>query len=348
MERDCTSSVGKGVYEAVVVSNRRIGLTFYKLRLEFSGPGSKAFGEFRPGQFVQLDASVGPLPPADEIPEELADAAQREILLRRPFSFTDVSKHGDKTTADLLYCVVGPATLRMATLRARNKVSIIGPLGNGFTVPQGKKKALLVFGGMGTAPVQHLAKAMMEGERAGEIEVVAFAGAKTRWGLPFEKRMDEISEHLGFAIREFAGYGIESMIATDDGSAGFHGLVTDCFLQWLEKNKVEAKSTIIYSCGPEPMLAKVGQIAKERSIDCQVSMERRMACGIGVCQSCAIECRLQGSKETTYKTCCEDGPVFDAREVVFPPPRHEAPGAPGGDTKEMKELAAESTEKSEE
>jgi dihydroorotate dehydrogenase electron transfer subunit len=129
--------------------------------------------------------------------------------------------------------------------------------------------------------------------------------------------MDEISEQLGFAIREFARYGIESIIATDDGSAGFHGLVTDCFLLWLKENRVEAKNAIIYSCGPEPMLAKVARIARERGIDCQVSMERRMACGIGVCQSCAVECRFEGSNETVYKMCCEDGPVFDAKQVVF-------------------------------
>ena len=314
---DNRQSPDKGVYDAVVVSNRQIGLTFYKLKLEFSGAGAKAFGEFRPGQFAQLDASAAELPPAEKIPEELADAAQREILLRRPFSFTDVSRHGDKTAADLLYCVVGPATLRMTTLRARNKVSVVGPLGKGFWVPEGKEKALLVFGGMGTAPVQHLAKAMMTGDGGGDIEVVGFAGAKTRWGLPFEKRLDEISEHLGFAIREFGRYGIESMIATDDGSAGYHGLVTDCFLEWLKKNKLDPAKAIVYSCGPEPMMAKVAEIAKGRGMDCQVSMERRMACGIGVCQSCAIECRVEGSNQTTYKMCCEDGPVFDATEVVF-------------------------------
>jgi dihydroorotate dehydrogenase electron transfer subunit len=310
-------SSGKGMFEAVVLSNRQIGLTFYKLRLELSGAGAVAFSRFRPGQFAQLDATTAELPPADEIPEELADAAQRQILLRRPFSFTDVSKHGDKTTAELLYCVVGPATLRMTTLRPRSRVSIVGPLGSGFWLPEGKNKAFFVFGGMGTAPIQYLAKDMMEGELRSEIEIVAFAGAKTRWGLPFEKRADEMSEYLGFAIREFARYGIESRIATDDGSAGYHGLVTDCFLNWLKENKVDAKSSIIYSCGPEPMLATVAKIAKDRGIDCQVSMERRMACGIGVCQSCAIECRIEGGSETTYKMCCEDGPVFDAKEVVF-------------------------------
>ncbi|MBN2137774.1 MAG: dihydroorotate dehydrogenase electron transfer subunit [Sedimentisphaerales bacterium] len=317
MEERTSGCAGKGVFEAVVVSNRQIGDTFWKVVLEFSGEGAEAFGGFQPGQFVQLDASEAQLPPADKIPEELADAAQRDILLRRPFSFTDVTRHGNKVAAELLYCVVGPATLRMTTLKTRSKVSIVGPLGNGFSPPEGKKLVLLVFGGMGTAPIQHVGKALMTGEKKNDIQIVAFAGAKTRRGLPFEKLTDEISEQLGFSIREFARFGMESMIATDDGSAGYHGLVTDCFTEWLKDNKIDASSTIIYSCGPEPMLSAVAKIAKERGIACEVSMERRMACGMGLCQSCAIECRVEGSDETVYKMCCEDGPIFDAQEVVF-------------------------------
>jgi dihydroorotate dehydrogenase electron transfer subunit len=74
---------------------------------------------------------------------------------------------------------------------------------------------------------------------------------------------------------------------------------------------------IIYACGPEPMLAAVAKLATERDIDCQVSMERRMACGIGLCQSCAIECRTENSNETVYRLCCQDGPVFEGRQVVW-------------------------------
>ncbi len=320
MGQETGTPASKGEHKAVVSSNRQIGTSFYKLRLEFSGAGAAAFGQLRPGQFAQLDLSGAALPPAEKIPQELADAARREILLRRPFSFTDVTRHGDKTAGEILYCVVGPATLRMTTLKAGDSLSVIGPLGKGFWTPQGKKTALLVLGGMGTAPIQHLAKDLASEERQGNIQVVAFAGAKTARELPFEKRMDEISQELGFSIREFARYGIESMLATDDGSAGFHGLVTDCFVQWLKENHPEPKGAIIYSCGPEPMMAKVAEIAKSRYIDCQVSMERRMACGIGVCQSCAVECRVEGSNETVYKMCCEDGPVFDAKEVVFQTP----------------------------
>lgn len=270
---------------------------------------------FKPGQFAQLDLSGTALPPAEAIPEDLLDAAQREILLRRPFSFTNVTIEGDKTVAELLFCVVGPATLRMTTLSAGDSISVVGPLGNGFSVPDGKKKVLLVAGGMGTPPLQHLAKALMD--RNEPIEVIVFAGAKTADELPFESRMDEISQQLGFVLREFARYGIESRVATDDGSLGYHGLVTDCLLQWFDEQPLRAGEVMICACGPEAMLAAVTRIAAEKNIDCQLSMERRMACGIGLCQSCAVECRLEGSNETIYKLCCEDGPVFDAKEVVF-------------------------------
>jgi dihydroorotate dehydrogenase electron transfer subunit len=314
MSEKCSSS-HKGVFNAVVSWNRQIGQRFYRLGLEFSGASGEAFAKFKPGQFAQLDLSTAALPPAEFIPEDLADVARREILLRRPFSFADVNTQQGRTVAEVLYCVVGPTTLRMTTLSAGDSVSAIGPLGNGFEVPTGRKTAVLVSGGMGAPPLQHLAKFLTANYP--QITVIAFAGARTAEDLPFEKRLDAISQELGFSLPEFARYGIKSLVATDDGSAGFAGLVTDCLAQWLEESRPAPQTTIIYACGPEAMLAKVSQIAYQKRIDCQISMERRMACGFGVCQSCAVQCRDGGSSETTYKLCCEDGPVFDSREVVF-------------------------------
>jgi len=310
-------SSAKGVFEAIVSSNKKIGHRFYKLRLEFSGAGARAFADFSPGQFAELDLSGTALPSVENIPEDLLDTAGRKILLRRPFSFTDVTTERNKTFAELLYCVVGPATLRMTTLSAGDSLSVIGPLGNGFSVPGDKKTALLIVGGMGGPPLLHLAKHLTADARATRIEVIAFAGAKTAKELPFEGQLDEISQQLGFSIPEFAKYGIESIVATDDGSAGYHGFVTDCLAEWLGQTDLAAKDMVIYSCGPEPMLAKVAKIAKDKNIDCQLSMERRMACGIGLCQSCAVECRVSDSNETVYKMCCKDGPVFDSKEVIF-------------------------------
>jgi len=304
----------RGVFEAVICSNRKIGPGFYRLRLEFTDEGAKAFANFEPGQFAELDLANVALPATEVIPEDLRDVAGRNILLRRPFSFCEVTSEHDKTVAEILYCVIGPSTLRMTTLSNGDKIGVIGPLGNGFHVPSDKKKVLLIGGGMGTPPLQHLAQVLTS---RSDVEVIAFAGAKTAKALPYEGRLDEISQQLGFSLPEYAQYGIESLIATDDGSAGYHGLVTDCLLQWLEQSELASEETIICACGPEVMLARVTEIAIEKNIDCQVSMERRMACGINLCQGCAIECRVPGSNETIYKMCCQAGPIFDGREVVF-------------------------------
>lgn len=313
MSETCKSA--KGVYEAVVSANKQIGSKFGKLKLTFSGDGSRAFAGFRPGQFAELDLTNIALPNPEKIPPDLVDSSGRNILLRRPFSFTDVTTHSDKTFAELLYCVVGPASLRMTTLSAGDSLSVVGPLGNGFRIPENKKYALLVAGGMGTPPLQYLAKVLTS--ECEDIEVTAFAGAKTKTALPFEGRLDEVSQQLGFSLREFAQYGVESIVATDDGSTGYKGFVTDCLVEWLEQSDLAGDGIIIFSCGPEEMLAKVAEIAASKNIDCQVSMERRMACGIGLCRSCAVQCKVPDSDETVYKMCCEDGPVFDSKEVIF-------------------------------
>ena len=309
------SGSNKGQFEAAVIANRRIGLRFYRLKLQFSGEGAAAFAKTAPGQFAQLDLSSAALPPAEKIPQDLADVSGRRILLRRPFSFCDVSSKEDKTIAEILYCALGPASLRMTTLSAGDSVSVIGPLGNGFTMPDNKKTALLAVGGMGAGPLIHLAKVLTAD--CPSVEVVAFAGAKTKEQLPFERQLDEVSQGLGFSLAEFAAYGVKSLMATDDGSAGYEGPVTDCFSQWLGQHHLGGQDVIIYSCGPEQMLAKIADIARQRNSDCQVSTERQMACGIGLCQSCAVECKVNGSNETIYKLCCKDGPVFDSKEIVF-------------------------------
>ncbi|MHC4912089.1 MAG: ferredoxin reductase domain-containing protein, partial [Planctomycetota bacterium] len=246
---DNRSGSDKGVFESVVCSNKQIGARFYCLGLEFSGAGSGTLAEFRPGQFAQLDLSGTAMPPAGTIPEDLADKARRNIILRRPFSFCDVTRKDNKTRVEILYCVVGPASLRMKGLSGGDKVSVIGPLGRGFTVPEGKRTALLVAGGMGAGPLLHLAKVLTT--EVPRMDVIAFAGAQSKTELPFERPLDDISQNLGFSLGEFADHGIRSHVATDDGTAGYEGLVTDCFSKWLGQQNLAAKDTIIYACGPE-------------------------------------------------------------------------------------------------
>ncbi|RLI20635.1 hypothetical protein DRO47_04675 [Candidatus Bathyarchaeota archaeon] len=295
-----------------VIDNDAIKRRFGRLTIQLAGEAARRFSHVTPGQFAQIRLSEAALPQPDRIPDNIADSARRQILLRRPFSFCDVTVESPtEVHIGILYCVLGPATLRMTTLASGNQISIIGPLGNGFSVPAGKKLALLVAGGMGAPPLQHLARVLKS--NFAEVEVVAFAGAKTLGDLPFtEQGLDK----KGSAIAEFAGFCAQSHVATDDGSAGFRGFVTDCVRRWFRKNKPAAAEVIIYSCGPEPMLAETAKLAGERGIDCQVSMERMMACGIGLCQSCAVACK-SGWGKTEYKLCCKDGPVFDSKDVVF-------------------------------
>jgi len=172
----------KGPFWAKVCGHKQTGKTFYKLSLELSGEGAKAFSQTRPGQFVEIDLSTIALPPIEAIPEEFAQRSKRGILLRRPFSFCDVITKKDKTIAEILYGVVGPASLRMTTLKNGDRVNIIGPLGNGFSIPKGKRAVLLVSGGMGCPPLLHLLNFIARDYPA--IKVTVFAGAKSKEDLP--------------------------------------------------------------------------------------------------------------------------------------------------------------------
>ncbi|MCD4831759.1 MAG: dihydroorotate dehydrogenase electron transfer subunit [Anaerohalosphaeraceae bacterium] len=304
------------IHTASVINNLCISEKFYKLTLSFCGDSAAVFASAVPGQFAEFDLSTVSQPLDSDIPNMLADRAKRNILLRRPLSFSDIRIISDGTVEmDVLYCVVGPATIRMKTLCPGDSLSVIGPLGNGFTVPDGKKRALLVAGGMGTPPMQHIAKYLSDKYPA--IDIIAFAGAKTITALPyFEIDTEKISDDPDYALAEFAQVGVKSIIATDDGSVGFKGFVTDLLKKWFADNTPVPQDCIIYACGPEAMLKSAAMLARETSIDCHVSLERQMACGIGLCQSCAVEI-VSNDDEKVYKLCCKDGPVFDAAEVLW-------------------------------
>ncbi|MFH1615537.1 MAG: dihydroorotate dehydrogenase electron transfer subunit [Planctomycetota bacterium] len=304
------------IFTAKVCWNKMIGQRFYRLRLEVCGEGAAAFANAMPGQFVEIDASNLRLPALSNIPEQLQDTAQRHIILRRPFSFADIEVPDDShAVIEIVYCVLGPATMRMTTLERDDQLSVIGPLGNGFKVSENSKAAILVAGGMGAAPLQYLAKHIKGNYPT--MEVIVMAGARNRRELPFSLRTESIRAEAGEWLDEFARYGVESIVATDDGSAGFAGFVTEALERWLDNCPYRAEEMMIFACGPEPMLAQSARIASKSNIPCQVSMERMMGCGFGVCQSCVVACRADGGDESCYKLCCEDGPVFDSREVIF-------------------------------
>jgi len=292
----CTSKK-KGVFGVSVLANEPIGECFYRLSLAVEGKAGEAFGMAKPGQFAEFELANTSLPSIEQIPNELADKALRQIILRRPFSFSDIEITGGKGKLEVLYCVLGPATLRMKTLAAGDKISLLGPLGNGFSIEREKTLAILVAGGMGIPPLLHLAKEL---SKSPNTKTIAFVGARSGSQLP---------------CREIKN--VKTFISTDDGSLGFKGFVTAMLKDWLVKEKPDASKTIIYTCGPEIMMTGVAKIAGEFGIGCQVSLERVMACGTGLCQGCAVKCIDKKTKEAGYKLCCKDGPIFWADEVVF-------------------------------
>lgn len=210
-------------------------------------------------------------------------------LLPRPISLCGIDR--EKGTLRLVYRVTGEGTgtEEFSRLKAGDTVKILGPLGNGFTVVSGKK-AFLIGGGIGVPPMLQLAKEM---KASGEdIQVVmGYRNSDT------------------FLLEEFEEVA-ETFVATEDGSLGTKGNVIDA----IKSEKLNAD--IIYTCGPTPMLRALKAYAEENNMECYISMEERMACGIGACLACVCKSREKDAHtNVNNKRICKEGPVFNAKEV---------------------------------
>ncbi len=299
----------KADIQAQVCSNISIGPCFYCLTLKALPEHSQIIGKALPGQFAQLKIDNLSNPENSKFPP-------KQSILRKPFSFSAIKNKDGQVYVDILYCVLGSGTEKMTTLQQGDFVRFLGPLGNNFTISDDLETAILVAGGMGAAPLQFLAQYL--NEKHPEKQVYAFIGAKAVKGLPFFHAHDHLEKgKIVTEIEEFAKFGAKTFIATDDGSAGFKGFVTELLDQKLPSLIKDKSKTMIYTCGPEPMMRAVAQYANKNDFKCQVSLERMMACGIGLCQSCAVECKVPGQSDTIYKLCCKDGPIFDSMEVSW-------------------------------
>lgn len=205
-------------------------------------------------------------------------------LLPRPISICEIDR--EKRALRLVYRVVGKGTEEFSAMRSGEALKVVGPLGNGF--PKGEKKAFLIGGGIGIPPMLELAK---------ELE------CKKQIVLGFR---DEL-----FLMDEFREQG-EVYVATEDGSAGTKGNVLDA----IRENALAAD--VIYACGPTPMLRALKEYAAEKQIECWISMEERMACGIGACLACVCKSKeVDAHSNVKNKRICKEGPVFAAEEVEF-------------------------------
>ncbi|MDP2927941.1 MAG: dihydroorotate dehydrogenase electron transfer subunit [Candidatus Omnitrophota bacterium] len=215
----------------------------------------------------------------------VADAL--EPLLRRPMSI-----HGVKASkVKIIYEILGKGTQILLTRKPGEFLDIIGPLGNGFNYPRLAKSTqatnILIAGGMGVAPLIFLA------EKLKLSKPLVLIGARTKKQI--------------LCLQEFKALGCTLKLATDDGSVGFKGRVTDLLRIVLEQTKPLG----LFSCGPHPMLKTVAQIAHENKIPAQLSLEEHMACGIGACLGCEV------LTKTGYKSVCKDGPVFSSEELIW-------------------------------
>ena len=281
---------------AVVVDQNALGSGIYDLTLKTKNIAKAA----KAGQFVSVYSN------------------DRSKLLPRPISLCGIDR--DEDTIRLVYRVTGEntGTEEFSKLVMGDRIRILGPLGNGFTVEPGKK-AFLIGGGIGVPPMLQLAKDI----NSGVVQTTGAVDTNTQEkGQTEEKQINghgkkicDMNIIMGyrdentFLLDEFKEQA-DSFVATEDGSVGTKGNVIDA----IKENGLEAD--LIYACGPMPMLRALKAYAMEHDMECYVSMEERMACGIGACLACVCKTKDKDAhSNVNNKRICKEGPVFNAKEV---------------------------------
>ncbi len=222
------------------------------------------------------------------VPGQFVHIRIGSFTLRRPISICGIDPV--RGTLRIVFEIRGEGTSEIANLNKGDAIDMLAPLGHGFTVNPDFKKVILIGGGIGTPPMLPLAKAY--GEKA-----VAISGFRNASAVILQE--------------DFAAAGAETILCTDDGSAGIHGFVTQPLEELVKNGGVDA----VFACGPTPMLKRITEICKENSVYCEISLEERMACGIGACLGCA--CKTKRNDEEYFAHVCKDGPVFKAEEVLW-------------------------------
>ncbi len=245
---------------AVVESQKRISDDIFDMWIRTENIAEKAV----PGQFISVYTK---------------DASK---LLPRPISICET----DGQRLRIVYRVVGGGTTEFSGYNPGESIHILGPLGNGFPIQEGKK-AILIGGGIGIPPMLELSKRIMDDKNI----VVGYRNKDT------------------FLDKELKVYG-NVTIATDDGSLGTHGTVIDA----IKANGITGD--VIYACGPTPMLRAIKEYAQANNIEAWLSLEEKMACGIGACLACVCKStEIDGHSLVHNKRICKDGPVFNSKEV---------------------------------
>ncbi len=257
---------------ARVLFNGEISPSYYRIGLECGEiPGTVLPGQFLMVRPWSIDRS--------------------DPLLNRPFGVYRVMEDGGGL--EILYRVVGRGTEIMAHLRPGDEVMLLGPLGRGFPLRGGWSGITIVSGGVGIAPFFHLVQWIRR--RGGMAGITLYHGGKGRDDL--------------VCLEDFTAEGVEVRVATEDGSVGFKGLISEYLERDLEEGRIEPP--VVLTCGPKGMVRAVAGLCIARGIPCYVSLDRMMGCGIGTCLGCVV--KTKGG----YRRVCVEGPVFEAGELLW-------------------------------
>ncbi len=267
---------------AAVAENVPLARDTFRVRLQ----APELARAIRPGQFLMIRVPGGTDP-----------------LLGRPFALYDTAldAQGQPAALDVVYLVVGKVTGRLAALRPGDRVEVWGPLGNGFPELSGLDHVALVAGGIGQTPFL--------------AHVRELLGTRGYGGRPARRAARRVSVYYGVrtavlaaGVEDFRAAGAAVHLATDDGSLGFRGFVT----QLLER---DGPPQHMVGCGPEPMLRALAALAARWAVPCHLSLETPMACGVGICFSCVT--RVKTADGWDYRRVCVEGPVFDAASLAW-------------------------------
>ena len=262
----------------VITENKKVAPGHWVMKLRSKSIAKSA----KPGQFVQVLCADGSCDP----------------LLPRPFSFLNAK--GD--IFSILYHAVGQGTEFLSKRTKGDVLNVLGPLGNGFNIEAKPSPAqvLLVGGGVGIPPLYHVAESLVRVNPAIKRSIHVFLGARNKSLLLCEK--------------EFKKLGVNLFLATDDGSKGRKGFVTEILA--IQLKNMEASKKRVYTCGPTAMLKAVSDICVRSKTACEVSVEVPMACGFGACLGCAIKVK-KDEKDHRFAIACTEGPVFQASEILW-------------------------------
>lgn len=240
--------------------------------------------EIAPGCF---DLKVKSAQAKEAVPGQFVEIYIEGKTLRRPISICGADKEAG--VLRMVYQIRGEGTAWLATVKAGDALDILGPLGHGFTL-KNAQNPVFIGGGIGTPP-------MLEAAKAAGGTADAILGYRNESAVILEEDFKAVCRNV--------------TIATDDGSYGYKGFVTDVL-----KKRLESECDLICACGPMPMMKAITKMAEEKGISCQVSLEERMGCGIGACLTCV--CKIKsGEDDFRHAQVCRYGPVVDAKEVVW-------------------------------